>query len=284
MRKTLLWIGIAVTMIALVGAVVPSAQAGAKTVIKIGTVVAPDHPENVGARKIKELIEKKAGDRVDVQVFTDGQIGDQRTMVENMRNGVQEITWVTVGFFGSYEPILNVIESGYLFRDSQHSYKVFDGPMGERGPGPGRKARGEAARLLRSRHAAHHQQRAADQDPGGSQGVEDPDAPGQVPSEHAEVHGGQPRGDVLRRTVHRHAAEGGGRPGEPLLEHLQGQVLRGEQVHVADRPLALDPHGDVQRQAVGPAAGRSPEDRARVRDRVAGGAAQGGPGRRRRTC
>jgi len=131
MRKTLLWISIAVTMIALVGAVVPSAQAGAKTVIKIGTVVAPDHPENVGARKIKELIEKKAGDRVDVQVFTDGQIGDQRTMVENLRNGVQEITWVTVGFFGSYEPILNVIESGYLFRDSQHSYKVFDGPMGD---------------------------------------------------------------------------------------------------------------------------------------------------------
>jgi TRAP-type transport system periplasmic protein len=131
MRKTLLWIGIAVIMIALVGAVAPAATAGAKTVIKIGTVVAPDHPENVGARKIKELIEKKAGDRIDVQVFTDGQIGDQRTMVENLRNGVQEITWVTVGFFGSYEPILNVIESGYLFRDSQHSYKVFDGPMGD---------------------------------------------------------------------------------------------------------------------------------------------------------
>jgi TRAP-type transport system periplasmic protein len=130
MRKTLLWVGVLVTVIALVGVVAPSAHAGTKTVIKIGTVVAPDHPENVGARKIKELIEKKAGDRVDVQVFTDGQIGDQRTMVENMRNGVQEITWVTVGFFGSYEPILNVIESGYLFRDSQHSHNVFDGPMG----------------------------------------------------------------------------------------------------------------------------------------------------------
>jgi tripartite ATP-independent transporter DctP family solute receptor len=127
MRRTLLWVGIALVALALA---VPAAQAGTKTVIKIGTVVAPDHPENVGARKIKELIEKKAGDRLEVQVFTDGQIGDQRTMVENLRNGVQEITWVTVGFFGSYEPILNVIESGYLFRDSQHSYKVFDGPMG----------------------------------------------------------------------------------------------------------------------------------------------------------
>lgn len=130
MRKMLFWVGLGMTLLAVAGMLAPSAQAGAKTVIKIGTVVAPDHPENVGARKIKELVEKKAGDRLEVQVFTDGQIGDQRTMVENMRNGVLEITWVTVGFFGSYEPILNVIESGYLFRDSQHSYKVFDGPMG----------------------------------------------------------------------------------------------------------------------------------------------------------
>ena len=131
MRKMLFGFGLGLTVMAVVGMLAPAVEASAKTVIKIGTGVAPDHPENVGARKIKELVEKKAGDRLEVQVFTDGQLGDQRTMVENMRNGVLEITWVTVGFFGSYEPILNVIESGYLFRDSQHSYKVFDGPMGD---------------------------------------------------------------------------------------------------------------------------------------------------------
>src|SRR5512147_781664 len=130
MRTALLWVGLAIAMIAVTALVTPTAQAGTKIVIKLASGVAPDHPENIGARKIKELVEKKAGDRLEVQVFTDGQLGDQRTMVENMRNGVLEITWVTVGFFGSYEPILNVIESGYLFRDSQHSYKVFDGPMG----------------------------------------------------------------------------------------------------------------------------------------------------------
>jgi tripartite ATP-independent transporter DctP family solute receptor len=130
MRKTLSWVGLSVALLVAIGLLVPLAQAGTKTVIKIGTGVAPDHPENVGARKIKELVEKKAGDRLEVQVFTDGQLGDQRTMVENMRNGTLEITWVTVGFFGSYEPILNVFESGYLFRDSWHSYKVFDGPIG----------------------------------------------------------------------------------------------------------------------------------------------------------
>jgi tripartite ATP-independent transporter DctP family solute receptor len=106
------------------------ARAASKIVIKIGTGVAWDHPENVGARKIKELVEKKAGDRVEVQIFPDNQLGDQRTMVENMRLGTLEITWVTVGFFGSYEPILNIFESGYLFRDSWHAYHVFDGPIG----------------------------------------------------------------------------------------------------------------------------------------------------------
>ncbi len=131
MRKMLRWGGLGVALMAAVGVLVPLAHAGTKTVIKIGTGVAPDHPENVGARKIKELVEKKAGDRLEVQVFTDGQLGDQRTMVENMRNGTLEITWVTVGFFGSYEPILNVFESGYLVRDSWQSYKVFDGPIGD---------------------------------------------------------------------------------------------------------------------------------------------------------
>lgn len=105
--------------------------ASAKTVIRIGTTVAADHPENQGARKIKEIVEARSNGEMQVQIFTDSQIGDQRTMVENLRLGVQEMTWVTVGFFGSYEPILNVVESGYLFRDSAHSYKVFDGPFGD---------------------------------------------------------------------------------------------------------------------------------------------------------
>jgi TRAP-type transport system periplasmic protein len=115
---------------ALAASVALPRAASAKTVIRIGTTVAADHPENQGARKIKELVEARSNGELEVQVFTDSQIGDQRTMVENLRLGVQEMTWVTVGFFGSYEPILNVVESGYLFRDSAHSYKVFDGPFG----------------------------------------------------------------------------------------------------------------------------------------------------------
>jgi TRAP-type transport system periplasmic protein len=106
-------------------------DAQAKTVIKIGSSPPAEHPENVGAFKIKELAEAKAGDKIEVQVFPNRQLGDQRTMVENMRAGLLDVTWVTVGFFGSYEPILNIIESGYLFQDEDHALKVFNGPLGD---------------------------------------------------------------------------------------------------------------------------------------------------------
>jgi TRAP-type transport system periplasmic protein len=104
------------------------AQAG--KVIRVATVTSGDHPENIGARRIKELVEARSNGALEVRVFTDGQLGQQRELVENMRNGALEITWVTTGFFGSYEPILNVLETGYLFRDSAHAHRLFDGPLG----------------------------------------------------------------------------------------------------------------------------------------------------------
>jgi TRAP-type transport system periplasmic protein len=108
----------------------PAAPA-AEFTIRIGTSPPAEHPENVGAFEIERLIEEKSGGRVDVQVFPNRQLGDQRTMVENMRAGLLDMTWVTVGFFGSYAPILNIIESGYLFDDPAHAYRVFDGKLGD---------------------------------------------------------------------------------------------------------------------------------------------------------
>ncbi|PLW75376.1 sialic acid TRAP transporter substrate-binding protein SiaP [Cohaesibacter celericrescens] len=103
----------------------------ADLVIKIGTVVSGDHPENVGAREIERLIEERSGGDIDVRVFTDGQLGNQREMVEQLRSGSLEITWVTTGFFGSWEPVLGTLEIGYLFKDREHAFRAFDGELGE---------------------------------------------------------------------------------------------------------------------------------------------------------
>lgn len=108
-----------------------SAAHGADVVIKIGTVVSGDHPENVGAREIKRLIEERSDGAIEVRLFTDSQLGNQRELVEQLRDGTLELTWVTTGFFGSWEPVLNTLEIGYLFDDREHAFRAFDGPLGD---------------------------------------------------------------------------------------------------------------------------------------------------------
>ena len=99
--------------------------------IKVGTVVSGDHPENVGAREFERLVEERSGGEIDVRVFTDSQLGNQREMVEQLRSGTLEITWVTTGFFGSWEPVMGTLEIGYLFDDREHAFRAFEGPLGD---------------------------------------------------------------------------------------------------------------------------------------------------------
>lgn len=100
--------------------------------IKVGTVVSGDHPENVGAREFERLVEERSDGAIDVRVFTDSQLGNQREMVEQLRSGTLEMTWVTTGFFGAWEPVLGTLEIGYLFEDREHAFRAFEGPLGER--------------------------------------------------------------------------------------------------------------------------------------------------------
>ena len=102
----------------------------ADLVIKVATVVSGEHPENVGAREIKRLIEERSKGSIEVRIFTDSQLGNQRELVEQLRDGTLEMTWVTTGFFGSWEPVLNTLEIGYLFQDREHAFRAFDGPLG----------------------------------------------------------------------------------------------------------------------------------------------------------
>lgn len=108
-----------------------SAVAGEVTIIKFGNSPTLDDPECLGALRFGELAEKKTGGRVKVQVYPLSQLGAQREMLEGLRLGTIEMTMVTVGFMSSYDPFLNIFELPYLYRDHFHSYRVFDGPIGE---------------------------------------------------------------------------------------------------------------------------------------------------------
>ncbi len=131
---SLRWKLAGICLIGLLGLVVlgpGSAAAGEVITIKFGNSPTLDDPECLGALRFGELAVKKTGGRVKVQVYPLSQLGAQREMLEGLRLGTIEMTMVTVGFMSSYDPFLNIFELPYLYRDHFHSYKVFDGPVGE---------------------------------------------------------------------------------------------------------------------------------------------------------
>jgi TRAP-type transport system periplasmic protein len=124
--------GVAFALAALlvVGIAAGPSLAADKIIVRVATGTAPDHPENVGANKFKEILEKKSNGQIEVRVHPAGQLGSQRDFVEALRSGTLEVTMVTLGFYSAYDPLLNIFELPYLFRDRDHAYRVVDGPIG----------------------------------------------------------------------------------------------------------------------------------------------------------
>ena len=80
MRKGIA-VAIAAALVLLMGAATGNALAADTIIIRVATGTAPDHPENVGANKFKEILEKKSNGRVEVRVHPAGQLGSQRDFV-----------------------------------------------------------------------------------------------------------------------------------------------------------------------------------------------------------
>ena len=105
-------------------------QAGEKIVIKFPTVHGdPKSLFNQGGSKVGEVLMKKFPDRVTFQLYPASQLGNEREILEGMRIGTIEMT--TSGVAGLADPIYDIFDMPFLFRDRNHVYSVLDGAVGK---------------------------------------------------------------------------------------------------------------------------------------------------------
>lgn len=115
-----------ILVVTVIGGALPNAAAANKVIIKCATGTADSHPENAGLRKFKELVEQRSKGKAEVQIYSGGQLGSQKDFVEGLRLGTLEVTMVTIGFFSSYDPALNIYELPYLFENREHAFKMVE--------------------------------------------------------------------------------------------------------------------------------------------------------------
>ena len=97
--------------------------------IKVALLHSEEHSEGKFAIKFKELVEEKTKGDVKVENYFRGVLGSQKDFVEGLRMGTLEVSWVTIGFFSSYEPILNIFELPYLYSSREHAFWMVNGPL-----------------------------------------------------------------------------------------------------------------------------------------------------------
>ncbi|MCJ8150162.1 TRAP transporter substrate-binding protein [Shinella sedimenti] len=107
------------------------APALAQTVVNIGHGVQTGHPTHIGLLKLAELVKERTDGKVVIQVYPDRQLGEEREMVEGLQLGTVEMTVVSTGPVVNFVPEAGVLDLPFLFENSAHAYKVFDGDIGK---------------------------------------------------------------------------------------------------------------------------------------------------------
>ncbi len=104
--------------------------AGAQDALK-ATWTDPDDPANgaVSAQMhmLKDGIERFSGGKYDVELYPNGQLGDQRSMVQQVRRGTIQFANIASGVLASlYAPELGIVDLPFLFDSRAHFAATMD--------------------------------------------------------------------------------------------------------------------------------------------------------------
>ncbi|MDK2879425.1 MAG: hypothetical protein PWR06_2141 [Thermoanaerobacteraceae bacterium] len=111
-----------------------NSQSGSKSKdqisIRVGHVLAPTHPYQLGLEKFAELVSQKTNGKVKVEVFHSSQLGNERDMVEGLQLGTLEMTLVSTAPLSSFTKKFFVFDLPFIFKDTASARAVVDGPVG----------------------------------------------------------------------------------------------------------------------------------------------------------
>jgi tripartite ATP-independent transporter DctP family solute receptor len=130
-------------LLAAISAVAPASAAD--IVIKAGHSAAATEPYQVGFEYFKKRVEELTKGKVEVQIFPNRTLGNERDMIEGLLLGTVHITVPSNAVMAGFVPETKVFDLPFLFRDRQHMYSVMDGPVGA---DLGERMRAKGFRLL----------------------------------------------------------------------------------------------------------------------------------------
>jgi tripartite ATP-independent transporter DctP family solute receptor len=109
----------------------PAAAPAEAVVIKLGTTVNEQDSFQIAAEKFAELVADRTKNAYKIEIYPNGALGDERTMLESMQMGTLDMGIITSGPFVNFAPEMGVLDMPFLFGSNEDVYKILDGEIGK---------------------------------------------------------------------------------------------------------------------------------------------------------
>jgi len=101
------------------------------TVLKLAHSLDIKHPVHHALMFLARRVKEKSNGKMRIDVYPTEQLGSERDCIEHVQLGILAMTKTSSGPMEGFVPAIRVFGLPYLFRDSEHMWKVFEGPIGK---------------------------------------------------------------------------------------------------------------------------------------------------------
>lgn len=100
-------------------------------IMKIGVAVAETHPQYKALEFFKEKLEEKTNGGIEVQLFANSQMGNERDMIEGLQMGSLEGAKTSTAVLSGFAPAYMAFDLPYVFTSKEKLFEVLDGEIGD---------------------------------------------------------------------------------------------------------------------------------------------------------
>ncbi|WP_245906992.1 TRAP transporter substrate-binding protein [Reichenbachiella versicolor] len=99
--------------------------------LKLAHGLNDQHPVHLGILEMARLLEEISNGQMTIDIYSNGQLGQERDLLELLQIGSMDMTKVSAGALENFVPEISVLALPYIFRDSAHAWQVLQGGVGK---------------------------------------------------------------------------------------------------------------------------------------------------------
>ena len=113
------------------GDTAPSGSGGESVVLRLANSHNAEHITSQACQMFADLVNEKTDGRITIECHFAGELGDERSTIEQCQFGGLDFTRVSSGASAEFAPLMNALQMPYEYTSVDHLFKVLDGEIGQ---------------------------------------------------------------------------------------------------------------------------------------------------------